>query len=70
VIRSRELLLFLAGAAIVGLHLADVADGAAAYGVAPPGARAALAGPLAPLVFFGAWCTAAAAIATGFAATR
>jgi hypothetical protein len=64
VIRPRELLLFLAGAAVVGLHLADVgawrplalvAVAAVAYRVLPPGARAALAGALAPLAFFGAW---------------
>lgn len=62
--RPRELPLFLSGAAIVGLHLADVAAwrplavvaaAALAYRVLPPGARAALAGALAPLALFGAW---------------
>jgi len=64
VTRPRELPLFLTAAAIVGLHLADVAAwrplglvaaAAVAYRVLPPSARAALAGALAPLAFFGAW---------------
>ena len=76
--RLRELHLFLAGAAIVGLHLADVAawrplvlvaGAAAAYRVLPPGARAALAGALAPLAFFGAWLHVLHVSWDGFART-